>query len=171
MKIFMFVMLAVTLAATVQSERLPVVGESESVSTLSSKLHAFIIGNDKGGLSASHAQHDSGSHAMTTTVDSISQFEQTLKQNPLVVAAFGATWCGPCRASQPIFKKLSEEYKNFAFVTIDIDAADLLSTRYGVIGIPTFIFLKEGNEDSRIDGANISALEDKILEYSEASSD
>ena len=63
----------------------------------------------------------------------------------LVVADFGASWCGPCRTREPIFKKVSEELKASAtFLKIDVDAHSTLSQKYGIKSIPTFLILKDG---------------------------
>lgn len=70
-----------------------------------------------------------------------------------VVIDFHASWCGPCRAMAPLYKKLAESYAGKAtFIKINIDDLGGLATQYRVQGVPTFVFIKEGAELSRIVG-------------------
>jgi thiol-disulfide isomerase/thioredoxin len=56
---------------------------------------------------------------------------------------FTATWCPPCKAIAPVFKKLSEEntYKDITFLKIDIDDFTDSAAEYNVRSVPTFVFL------------------------------
>jgi thioredoxin 1 len=62
-----------------------------------------------------------------------------------VVLDFGATWCGPCKKLEPIIEELGQE-KNGSVImaTIDVGEAPAIAQKFGVMGVPTVIFLKEG---------------------------
>ena len=62
----------------------------------------------------------------------------------LVVAKFGADWCGPCRALAPELEKLAQARKDITFVGVDTDKCKALAGKYGIKGIPDTMFFKKG---------------------------
>ena len=63
-----------------------------------------------------------------------------------VLVEFGATWCAPCRAMEPVLEELAEEYQNRAVVgKVDVDKSQSLVAEYGIDAVPTFMFFKDGN--------------------------
>ncbi len=82
----------------------------------------------------------------------MNQFEQDIK-NGVTLIDFNAAWCAPCKAQEPIIKKLKTLYQNRAsIVEIDIDEHRDLATRYMVQSIPTLIIFKDGKEIKRFVG-------------------
>jgi thioredoxin 1 len=71
----------------------------------------------------------------------------------LEVLDFYADWCGPCHMMEPIFEELKKEYGDrVKFTVINTDEEQEKSMQYGVLSIPTYVFLKEGKEVDRIIG-------------------
>jgi len=69
---------------------------------------------------------------------------------------FSATWCGPCKAIKPKFKKFVEQMGDRVSVAhIDVDS-DPRTSLYSVRSVPTFVFLKDGKEVERVVGGNAS---------------
>ena len=67
-----------------------------------------------------------------------------LGKNPVVVN-FHASWCGPCRVLGPIIDELNEEYDNVDFYKVDTEAEMELAASFGVMSLPTLLFIpKEG---------------------------
>lgn len=67
------------------------------------------------------------------------------------VIEFSASWCAPCRAYAPIYKKVSEmnEFKDITFESTNIDDGndhDLEIGKYDIKSVPTTILLDENNE-------------------------
>ncbi len=69
---------------------------------------------------------------------------EVLKSNKPVIIDVFASWCGPCQQMMPIIEELEQEHANFKFVTLNVDEARELSIKYGVISVPTFLFIKNG---------------------------
>ena len=70
-----------------------------------------------------------------------------------VLVDFSAVWCGPCKMLDPIVKHLAGEWDGkVKFVKIDADQNPNILMKYGVMGIPTLLFFKEGEIKERITG-------------------
>ncbi|MCK4371461.1 MAG: thioredoxin, partial [Candidatus Lokiarchaeota archaeon] len=67
---------------------------------------------------------------------------------------FWAVWCGPCMFFAPIFKKLHEEFQNdFIFLKVNVDENSSVAMKYQITGIPTTLFIKNGEVVNKIVGA------------------
>ncbi|WDF67244.1 thioredoxin [Sphingobacterium oryzagri] len=80
-------------------------------------------------------------------------FSDIIKQHPLVLVDFSATWCGPCQALAPILKELKQHYgASISIVKIDVDKNNSLASSYQVQGVPTMILFREGQQVWRQSG-------------------
>jgi thioredoxin 1 len=62
-----------------------------------------------------------------------------------VLIDFWAEWCGPCRAVAPAIESIAQEFAGKLKVgKIDIDAEPGLASKYGVMSIPMFVVVKDG---------------------------
>lgn len=78
---------------------------------------------------------------------------------------FKAVWCGPCKVSSPIVEQLQQESETtgFEIEIINVDDQPEMSAEYGVRSIPTFIFLKDGEEiDRQVGGMQKAGLMEKF---------
>lgn len=63
---------------------------------------------------------------------------------PVVVDVF-ATWCGPCRMVAPVFDAVSVKMHGVCkFVKLNYDECAAIVARYGVSGIPAFLYFNNG---------------------------
>ncbi|CAM9268554.1 unnamed protein product [Ectocarpus fasciculatus] len=72
----------------------------------------------------------------------------------------------PCKMIAPVFEAYSKEadFKNTAFVKVDVDDATEIAMKYGVQAMPTFLFIKDGSVVNRFSGADAAKLRQTILE-------
>ena len=81
------------------------------------------------------------------------EFDQALESDKPVVIDFYADWCGPCRLMAPSVEQVSDEYQGMAhFYKIDVDKNAELASQYGVRGIPTLLFIKDGRVEESLVG-------------------
>jgi thioredoxin 1 len=82
------------------------------------------------------------------------EFSDTVLQSDKpVVVDFWAPWCRPCLMMAPTFEELAGEYKNkMVFAKMNTDENQMTPGGYGVQGIPTLIFFRNGQEVDRIVG-------------------
>lgn len=100
------------------------------------------------------------------------EFENAVLKSPTpVVVDFWAPWCQPCRMIAPVLENLAAEYADKVTIAkVNTDENSEWANTYGVQGIPTLLFIKDGKIQDTVVGvtsiANIKAKMDGLLKTS-----
>ena len=82
-----------------------------------------------------------------------SDFDQALKNYPVVVIDCWAPWCGPCRAISPIIDELAKELTSkIVFAKLNTDENQETAIKYHIMAIPTLLVFQNGELKDQIVG-------------------
>ena len=85
-------------------------------------------------------------------------FDNELQADVPVLVDFYADWCGPCRMLAPVLQDISSERSNVKIVKVNVDEAEKVAQRFGIMSIPTLmVFKKVGlcSKDEIVDMINL----------------
>jgi len=78
-------------------------------------------------------------------------FQEVIKgTDKLVLVDFWAEWCGPCKSLAPALEDASNDLgEKISVYKINIDDNPVTPAKYGVRGVPTIVFFRNGEEVDR----------------------
>jgi thioredoxin 1 len=87
-------------------------------------------------------------------IEKDADFESEVLKSPIpVIADFGATWCGPCKALAPIVDQIGQDFQGkVKVVSIDIDDCTEVTKKYGVKSVPTIVIFTNGEKTGQTVG-------------------
>ena len=103
------------------------------------------------------------------------QFQEAIHGELPVIAVFKATWCKDCHFIEPFMPDVEQKYEGqLKLIEIDRDELESLCQNYNILGIPSFIGFKKGQESIRFVSklrktrAEIEQFFDRVIEVSQA---
>jgi thioredoxin 1 len=70
-------------------------------------------------------------------------FEETIRNNDIVLVDWWASWCGPCRVFAPVFEAAAARHPDLVFAKVDTDAESRLAAAAGIMSIPTLMVFRD----------------------------
>lgn len=80
---------------------------------------------------------------------SLEEFESLYQKQGVTIFVFSATWCPDCAFIIPFLPKLIEKYNTYEFIYVDRDKFIDLAQGLNILGIPSFVAVKDGKEVAR----------------------
>ena len=76
-----------------------------------------------------------------------------LNNEKTTILYFSAAWCGPCKILKPVMEEISKEMSDSVDILyIDINENMELAGKYGIMSVPTLLFIKGGEIKNKIVG-------------------
>jgi thioredoxin 1 len=80
--------------------------------------------------------------------------EEVEGHDGVAMVDFWAPWCGPCLAIAQAVEEIADEYKGkLKVIRLNVDESPAVATRFGIRGIPTLLFFKNGEVVRQVIGA------------------
>jgi thioredoxin 1 len=79
--------------------------------------------------------------------------DEVLSSVEPVIVDFWAPWCKPCEAIEPHLRALAEA-RGVRLVRLNVDENLAVSSRYGVLALPTVVLFASGATQATIVGAH-----------------
>ena len=90
--------------------------------------------------------------------------KEVLESDIPVLVDFWASWCTPCKMSEPVMAQISRDYgEKIKIAKINVDQNPQISAKYSIMGVPTFIVFNLGNEVERKVGAQSKKQLDQMV--------
>ena len=102
-------------------------------------------------------------------------FREQIEQDQLTIVVFKTTWCKDCHYIDPFMPEIEKQYAGrVSFVELDRDDLPDLCSELNILGIPSFIAFRKGQEIVRFvnklrkSREEIEQFVDRALQVAEA---
>nr|XP_027795520.1 thioredoxin domain-containing protein 3 [Marmota flaviventris] len=101
---------------------------------------------------------------LQTVINSQSQWDEMLQNKGLTVIDVYQAWCGPCKAVQPLFRKMKNELNEDEILHFVVAEADSIVTLHSFKDKcePVFLLSLNGKIIAKIEGANAPLINRKV---------
>ena len=78
---------------------------------------------------------------------------EVMNSDKLVLLDFWAPWCAPCRMVVPVIEEIAGERPDIKVGKINVDEQPELTSKFGIMSIPTLVVMKNGKIVQQVSGA------------------
>ena len=90
--------------------------------------------------------------------------KEVLASNIPVVVDFYADWCGPCKMLAPVIEALAGELEGKVKIgKLNVDDAPETARQYGIMSIPTLLYIKNGEVVNKTVGVVSKAEIEQVI--------
>lgn len=83
------------------------------------------------------------------------ELKKLYEEKDLILIKFGATWCGPCKAMEPVLKEIAEERPDVCVLDLDVEENEELVSLFRIRNVPALFLIKDGvTVDKFVGGAS-----------------
>lgn len=103
--------------------------------------------------------------AKVVEINSDTEYKRLAESKNSVVMEFAADWCGVCGNIKEQFEQVAalDEFKSITFARVNIDKTPEASKKNGIIGVPSFLYLKNGEKKNESVGVrDINAFNETL---------
>ncbi|KOC71034.1 Glutaredoxin-3 [Habropoda laboriosa] len=102
-----------------------------------------------------------------TNINSQPEYENYVKSQDLSVIHFYAPWADQCSQINDVIEEMSKltEYKGVKFAKIEAEKVPEVSLKTDITAVPTIVLARNDTVLDRVDGANPSAIAEKIKQH------
>ena len=87
--------------------------------------------------------------------------------NDITLVDFYADWCGPCKMLAPLLEEIAGEYSYLDIYKINVDEENELAKEFGIMNIPTLLFMRKGTVLKKVVGMSSKKELMKLLSEAE----
>ena len=91
------------------------------------------------------------------TLENETQFKELKQQQ--TVFLFTADWCPDCKVIEPDLPQLEDKYQEYNFVSVDRDKYLDICIEHGIMGIPSFLVYRDGEQIGSYIGKERKSIE------------
>ncbi|ERM95190.1 monothiol glutaredoxin-S17 [Amborella trichopoda] len=95
-------------------------------------------------------------------LQSMAELKEALSKGFPLILHFWASWCEASKQMDQVFAHLSTDTPQARFFRVEAEEKPEISEAYAVSSVPYFVFCKDGKVVDKLEGANPSALANKV---------
>ncbi|CAO2842822.1 unnamed protein product [Amaranthus hypochondriacus] len=111
-------------------------------------------------------RQEDANRSMVSKVETKDQWEflsnKAHTQGCPMVVHFGATWCIPSVAMNPVFEELASTYSDVMFIFVDVDEVQEVASKFEVKAMPTFLLMRDSVVVDKLVGANPDEVKKRV---------
>lgn len=103
-------------------------------------------------------------------IKSKAELDKLLSEGPPVALHFWASWCEASKQMDQVFSHLSTDFPHAHFLKVEAEEQPEISEAYSVAAVPYFVFFKDSKVVDKLEGADPSALANKVAKVAGSAS-